>query len=161
MLVSFDSLSEDSRIWIFQSNQFLSSKQMDTITFELNRFLKQWVSHQVSLSAGFTIINNLFVIIGLDHNQTTSGCSIDAMMHAIQAIEKRMDLQLLNRTNVAFQINGKIQMIGLNEFQDLINRKSINRSTVVFNNMVSTIKELKTNWKVPLENSWHKRYLMS
>ncbi len=161
MLVSFDSLSEDSRIWIFQSNQFLNSKHMDNITVELNQFLKQWVSHQVSLWAGFTIIHKLFVIIGLDHHQTISGCSIDAMMHAIQGIEKRISIQLLNRTDVAIQINGKIQIIRWNEFQDLIHRKSITRSTLVFNNLVSTIKELKTNWKIPLENSWHKRYLMS
>lgn len=159
MLVSFDSLSEDSRIWIFQSNQFLNPKHIGSIALELNQFLKSWCSHQVSLYAGFTILYDLFVVIGLDQNQTASGCSIDAMMHTIQQMEEKLEIELLNRTNVSFQLNGKIQIVQLNEFQDLINRDTLNQSTQVFNNLISSKKELKTDWKVPVEKSWHKRYL--
>ncbi|MCY4162481.1 MAG: ABC transporter ATPase [Flavobacteriaceae bacterium] len=159
MLRSFHSLPEDSRIWIFQSNQFLSPQQINSINFELNRLLGSWISHQESLHAGFIILHDLFVIIGLDQNQTASGCSIDAMMHAVQRIEKKIGGTLLDRTHVAFQSNGKIRIVQLNEFQELIKKNEINQSTQVFNNLISSKKELLTHWKVSIEKSWHNRYL--
>jgi hypothetical protein len=31
--------------------------------------------------------------------------------------------------------------------------------TVVFNNLISTIGELNTNWKIPLKNSWAMNFM--
>ena len=42
---TFNDLSEDSRIWIYQSNKELNNDQVSEISSELNEFLKTWNTH--------------------------------------------------------------------------------------------------------------------
>jgi len=51
-------------------------------------------------------------------------------------------------------VNGKAQMLPMNQVQYALDKGYISNDTPLFNNVVGTKKELLHNWLVPLRNSW-------
>ena len=66
MLVDFDNLSEDARIWIFPSDRPLTDNQESYISSEISNHLRHWTAHSNPLKAGFKILEKHFIIIALD-----------------------------------------------------------------------------------------------
>ena len=88
MLVNFDVLPENSRIWIYQSNRSFSEIELEDISAKLIVFLQSWSAHGSDLQAGFEIKYKRFIVIALDQEkQSATGCSIDASVQFIQALE--------------------------------------------------------------------------
>ncbi|MGA1385138.1 MAG: ABC transporter ATPase [Flavobacteriaceae bacterium] len=157
MLVPFETLPEDARIWIYQSNRSLSEVEQSSISAALAEFLDQWKAHGQDLVSGFQIPYNRFIVIGLDTEQAAaSGCSIDAQVHLIQSLEKQYEITLLDRMNVSFKSGAFIAYKPLKEFKKMVKDKSVTGETIVFNNLVNTKIELETAWEVPAKDSWHK-----
>lgn len=160
MISDFNSLPNDSRIWIYQSNRKFSEDEVAVIEEKTKDFLKQWTAHGANLEAGFEIKYNRFIVLGLNQaNASASGCSIDASVHFIQELEAAFDLDLMDKMNVTFY-NGKyIAHKTLTDFRKMAKNKSVSRYTVVFNNLVNTKAEYIENWEVPASESWHNRFL--
>lgn len=159
MLVDFDTLPDDSRLWIYQSNRKFSDEEVADLTRLISDFLVQWTAHGASLEAGFEIKYNRFIIIGLNQeNASASGCSIDASVHFIQQLEKQYDVDLLDKMNVTYYTGEFIAFKPLNEFRAMAKSKAISKNTVVFNNLVNTKAEYLESWEVPAQESWHGRF---
>jgi hypothetical protein len=159
MLVSFEDLPDDSRIWIYQSNRKFSEVEIQTIQTRLSEFLTEWTAHGASLEAGFEIKHSRFIVIGLNQkNASASGCSIDASVHFIQQLEKEFEVDLLDKMNVTYYTGEYIAFKPLNEFKAMAKSKAISKKTVVFNNLVNTKEEYLENWEVPAADSWHSRF---
>jgi predicted HTH domain antitoxin len=157
MLVPFETLPEDARIWIYQSNRSLNEVEQSSISATLDEFLDQWKAHGQDLVSGFQISYNRFIVIGLDTEQAAaSGCSIDAQVHLIQSLEKEYDITLLDRMNVSFKSGAFIAYKPLKEFKKMVKDKSVTGDTIVFNNLVNTKIEFETAWEVSAKDSWHK-----
>ncbi len=45
MIVCFDEISDDARIWIYQSNKLFSNDQIKIIKDRIQDFLNSWTSH--------------------------------------------------------------------------------------------------------------------
>lgn len=160
MLASFQSLPDSSRIWIYQSSRTLTPEELHEIETGLDAFLEQWTAHGSNLSAGYEIRYKRFIIIGLDQGvHAASGCSIDASVHFIQDLEKKYDIQLLDRMNVSFKQGEYVAYKTLTDFKKMAKNRSISMNTVVFNNLVATKQEYIDNWEVPISDSWHARFL--
>ena len=159
MNVKFEELAEDSRIWIYQSNREFSTEEISEISIGLKTFLESWTSHKKSFKSAFQIKYNRFIIIAVDKDFEVSGCSIDASVGFIQFIEKKYQVDLLDRRNITYKTANTIKFISLAEFKTLIKSKSINKDTIVFNNLVSNIFEYNNHWKTSIKNSWHSRFL--
>lgn len=160
MLVPFEKLPNESRIWIYQANRKFSEVEVDFITKETKAFLKQWTAHGADLEAGFEIKHQRFIVIGLNQsNVSASGCSIDASVHFIQALEKAMGIDLLDKMNVTFYTGEFIAHKTLKEFREMAKNKSVSPKTIVFNNLVNTKEEYLDHWEVPAQDSWHGRFL--
>jgi hypothetical protein len=160
MVIDFDKLPDESRIWIYQANRKLSDEEVSAITNKTAEFLSQWTAHGANLEAGFEIRYNRFIIIGLNQaNASASGCSIDASVRFIQSLEKELEVDLLDKMNVTFY-NGKfIAHKSLADFKKMAKARSVSPNTVVFNNLVNTKAEYKEHWEVPAKDSWHSRFL--
>jgi hypothetical protein len=160
MLVEFNNLPDNSRIWIYQSNRKLSENEVSSISGKTDDFLKQWTAHGDDLEAGFEIKYNRFIVIGLNQaNASASGCSIDASVNFIQSLEQEMEVDLLDKMNVTFY-NGKfIAYKSLSDFKKMAKNRSVSPNTVVFNNLVHTKAEYLEYWEVPAKDSWHSRLL--
>ncbi len=160
MLVSFESLPKNSRIWIFPSSKEIDFRTKMKIRERLVKFISDWTSHNKKIQASFELPYNRFIVIALNQNlQNASGCSIDALMNLIQIFEKEFNLILLDRMNVLFRDKTKkIEYLTLKDFIKMVKSKSINSKTIVFNNLVVNKEEYMKSWEVPALNSWHSRY---
>lgn len=159
MLMPFETLPPESRIWIYQSNRAFEAIELEEIQQALTAFLNKWTVHGSDLRAGFIIPYNRFIIIGLDQDHNAaSGCSIDASVHFIQELESRFNVDLLDRMNVTFYQGDQIVYKPLTEFRKMAKSKAVSESTLVFNNLVNNKHEFEHFWKVPASESWHNRF---
>ena len=160
MLVPFNELPPASRIWIYQSNRKLSESEVTEITDLMDDFIQQWTAHGQSLAAGYEIRYGRFIVIGLDQsNAAASGCSIDASVHFIQSLEKKYNVDLLDKMNVTFRQGEYIAYKPLLDFKKMAKDRAISPQTIVFNNLVTNVQEYKEHWEVEARESWHNRFL--
>ncbi|MDA8685521.1 ABC transporter ATPase [Robiginitalea sp.] len=159
MLVPFESLPTESRIWIYQSSRAFEAHELEELREALSSFLNRWTVHGADLHAGFLMPYDRFIIIGLDQDHNAaSGCSIDASVNFIQELEQRFSVELLDRMNVTFYQGEQIVYKPLSEFRKMAKSKAVSASTLVFNNLVNNKHEFEHFWKVPASESWHSRF---
>lgn len=159
MMSDFKTLSENSRIWIYQSNRSLTQQEKESISKLIEDFLNNWNSHGVSLNSGFEIKYNRFIVIAQDQNtQNATGCSIDSMVHFIQKLEKQYNISLLDKLNVSYKQGDYIAYKSLKDFKKMVKDGAVSKNTIVFNNLVQTKLEYTNYWEVPAFESWHARF---
>ncbi|WP_339709618.1 ABC transporter ATPase [uncultured Kriegella sp.] len=160
MLVDFDELPDTSRVWIYQASRSFSTEELLEVRQELDGFIEQWTAHGADLRAGYIIRYNRFIILALDQSMAAaSGCSIDASVHFIQQLEKRYDVELLDKMNVSYKQGEFVAYKPLSDFRKMAKQKAVSANTVVFNNLVATKAEYLENWEVPASESWHARFM--
>lgn len=150
------SFSPQSRVWIYQSNRKFTSNEEDEILNKLTAFTNQWKAHGNELLAKAEIRYGFFIILTVDESQAgVTGCSIDSSVRLIKEIEQEYHVDLFNRFNMAYKVNGEVVVNSKEDFETLVNIKQVTSETIVFNNMVQNLAELETKWEVPFQNSWH------
>ena len=160
MLVEFETLPEHARIWVYQCNRTFTEEEVAQIKLETEAFLNQWTAHGAALNAGFIMPYNRFLVIGLDQTEASaSGCSIDASVHFIQALEQKYRVDLMDKMNVSYKQGEYIAYKALKDFKKMAKDKAVSKNTVVFNNLVATKGEFLENWEVPASESWHARFM--
>jgi hypothetical protein len=92
----------------------------------------------------------------LDENVVSiSGCSIDSSVAQIRSIAQKLNIDLFDRMNLAFLNEaGQLETVHANRVSAAFENGILNEQTTVFNNMVTSYSELRTNWRIPLVNSW-------
>jgi len=159
MYVEFDTLPDESRIWIYQSNRKFSDEEVAEIEVALKQFLENWAAHGAGLEAAYELKYNRFIVIAINQDtQAATGCSIDASVQFIQSLEAKYGVDLLDKMNVTFKQGEFITHKPLIEFKKLAKDKSVSANTVVFNNLVNTVGEYRDFWEVPASESWHSRF---
>ncbi|HET8839343.1 MAG TPA: ABC transporter ATPase [Flavobacteriaceae bacterium] len=160
MLVKFEELPAEARIWIYQANRPFTEEELSEIKEDLDDFIQDWTAHGADLKAGYDIRYRRFIIIGLDQATTmASGCSIDSSVYFIQNLEKKYDVDLLDKMNVSYKQGEFIAYKQLLDFKKMVKNRSVSENTIVFNNLVTNKEEYEKNWEVPLKESWHNRFL--
>ena len=160
MLVEFNTLPEESRVWIYQANRSFSEFELEEIKAKLNIFIENWTAHGSDLQAGYLIKYKRFIVIGLNQNlNNATGCSIDASVHFIQQLEKEYNVDLMDKMNVSYKQGEFIAHKSLTDFRKMAKDKAVSKNTIVFNNLVNTVAEFNENWEVPASESWHARFL--
>lgn len=160
MLVTFDSLSDEARIWVYQSNRAFSEKEKLKISEHLETFVESWKRHGKDLKASYKILKDHFIVLAVEESYNpVSGCAIDASVHAMKAIEQNLNLDLTNKMNVSFKDGENINIVSLGDFQKYASQNKITGNTLVYNNMVAKKVDLESHWEVAAKDSWHQRYL--
>lgn len=159
MQIPFNELPEESKIWIYQSNRKFSDDEMIDIENDLKLFLAQWTAHGTSLECGYELKYNRFIIIAVDQEiQMATGCSIDASVQFIQDLEKKYEVDLLDKMNVTFKLGDHVAHKTLIDFKKMAKDKAVTENTIVFNNLINNIAEYNESWEVPAADSWHSRF---
>jgi len=151
-------ISENSRIWIYQSDRAFSPTEEQAVRQQLNEFTGQWKAHGQELLTEGTVLYGRFIVIAVDEQQAeASGCSIDSSTRLIKNLEKELGVDLFNRFNMAYRSGDEVISCSREEFEQLISEGKITEDTIVFNNLIQTAGELKTSWEIPFKESWHAR----
>ena len=160
MLVEFNTLPEESKVWIYQANRSFTDQEIEEIQAKLGEFLENWTAHGSDLESGYLIKYKRFIVIGLNQNlNKASGCSVDASVRFIQELEKEYGVDLLDKMNVSYKKGDFIAYKTLTDFKKMAKEKAVSKNTIVFNNLVTNIAEFNENWEVPASESWHNRFL--
>jgi hypothetical protein len=131
------------------------------IALKAEDFINQWTRHGDDLKGSFTFKYNQFLVLAVDESfNNVSGCSIDSSVRFVQALEKELQLDLMNKMNITFKDNDTINLAKLSDFQRFVKEQKVTSETIVFNNMVNTKEDFENNWEVPAKESWHKRFLV-
>lgn len=150
------SFSPQSRVWIYQSDRKFTSTEETEILNKLAAFTNQWKAHGNELLAKAEIRYGFFIILTVDESQAgVTGCSIDSSVRLIKEIEQEYHVDLFNRFNIAYKVNGEVVVNSKEDFETLVDIKQVTPETIVFNNMVQNLAELESKWEVPFQNSWH------
>lgn len=118
MLVDFNKLPEESRVWIYQANRSFTPEEIAEIETKLNVFIENWTAHGSDLQAGYVIKYKRFIVLGLNQNlNAATGCSIDASVHFIQQLEKEYNVDLMDKMNVSYKQGEFIAYKSLTDFK--------------------------------------------
>jgi len=159
-MISIEKMPSNARVWVYQSNRGLDPPEVNSIKEEGTKFISGWSAHGAELKASFDVLYDRFIVIGVDEGQAmASGCSIDKSVGFMKELEKKFDLNLFDRMQVAYKTDDRIEACSLSGFEKLADEKKVNENTIVFNNMVTSKAELDSDWEVPLKKSWQKRVL--
>lgn len=150
-----NNFNEESRVWVYMSNRPFTGDESDSIEAALTEFCRDWTAHGSQLHAEGEVRYNQFIVLMVDESAAgASGCSIDKSVHFIQTIERKYQVQLFNRLLVGWMNGNSIQVAPLNQLQQYIDSNVLRDETLVFNNAVTTKKELDKNWMLPFSKSW-------
>lgn len=151
-------ISENSRLWIYQSDRILSDQEVAAIQKRLNEFTAEWQAHGHALAALAEIIHQQFIVLSVDEQIAgATGCSIDKSVNLMKEIEQQFGINLFDRFRIAFRQDQEIVNCSREEFEKFIQSGKVKKDTRVFNNLISTRKELKSNWEIPFSESWHSK----
>jgi len=144
-----------SRVWIYQSTRLFSLAEAFAIEERIEHFTAQWQSHgQPVRGKGFLFFGQFIVLLADESKTMVSGCSTDSSVAFIKQIEKEFSTPLLDRTQLAFVVNNKIERLPLSQIEYAIENGYIQADTLYFNNTVTTKEALETNWIIPVSDSW-------
>lgn len=157
MVVSFPTLSDTARVWIYPSSRKFYEQEVPELSQRIEQFLHNWFSEPVK--NGFQIAYQRFLIFGVENDKTIATPDIDKLVGFILELEKIYEIQLLDRMNVCFKQGKYVQYKDLKEFQKLIKQKAVSKNTVVFDNLIENKADFDDYWELPITESWYNRYL--
>lgn len=159
MYVAFDQLPPEARVWIYQANRPLTGPEIVSVLPGLARFAEEWTSHGRSLLASAEFLHQQFLVIGLDEGVAgASGCSIDASVRFVAQLEQHLNIELLDKSRLAFLQEGQVFLLTRGELKAAIAASTLNPDTFYFDNTVATKGELDTKWPRPAGQTWLARY---
>ncbi|NQY11068.1 MAG: ABC transporter ATPase [Flavobacteriales bacterium] len=157
---SFNSLSGDSRIWVYQSSRELSDDEVSRIQNKASSFIVDWAAHGALLEASIEVFHNIFVVVCVDENHAgATGCSIDKSFKFIADIETQFEITLLDRMIVAYYEGEDVKSCSLSEFKSRLQDGQSDENTLVFNNLIEVKQEMDAKWVLPVKDSWHAQLL--
>nr|WP_121269224.1 ABC transporter ATPase [Pedobacter schmidteae] len=152
------SFSPQSKVWIYQSNRAFTDAEVPAIQQKLDDFTSQWKAHGHQLKAQAQILHQFFIVFIVDEAAAgVTGCSIDASVRVIKDIEQAHNVDLFDRFNIAYRIDDKVIVTNKEDFETLVNIKTVGPKTIVFNNLVQNLQEFESKWEIPFEQSWHSK----
>lgn len=147
--------SNDSRVWVYQSSRIFSISEALEIEKKMEDFAQNWKSHQIPVKGFGTMFFGQFIILMADETATgVSGCSTDSSVRLIKEIENTYQVNMFNRTSLAFVIKEKIQLLPLSQVNYAIENGFIDAETLFIDNNVPDKISLLTRWIIPVKDSW-------
>jgi hypothetical protein len=160
MLVPFESLPGNSRVWVYQANRKFNSTEADIISQELSSFVGQWEVHGQPMKASFKLFHNQFVVLAADEDyNAASGCSIDGSVRSLKQLGSNLDIDFFDRSAVAFKNNDEIFLIPVSQLKQALMSGKWNQTTLVFNNVIACKADVEKSWLAAAGKTWLKRYL--
>lgn len=157
----FEGFNGNSRVWIYQSDRELTPAEVNRIQSDLDRFCSQWKAHGSQLAARGSVLFDRFAVLVVDEAaEPASGCSIDTSVHMIQQLGELFKIDFFDRLRVIYvDEDKKLSDFHSSETSKLIEGGQLTKDSIVFNNMILRLSELREDWRKPLQESWLSRYL--
>ncbi|HYC92304.1 MAG TPA: hypothetical protein VEO54_24055 [Thermoanaerobaculia bacterium] len=155
MRVNIDQLSNDAHTWIFGISPALDERQSETLLRHVDAFLDQWAAHGTPIRGARDLREGSFLVIAADENCERSGCSIDRMFGTLKALERELQVQILDSNRIFLREGGSVRAVPRPEF-----RKAANADTPVFDVTAERLGDVRSGaWERRAADSWHSSLL--
>jgi alkanesulfonate monooxygenase SsuD/methylene tetrahydromethanopterin reductase-like flavin-dependent oxidoreductase (luciferase family) len=149
-----------ARTWVYKPARDLGQAEQKLVRERGAAFTAGWAAHGSSLDACVDVLHDRFVVIAVDEEQArASGCSIDKSVGFIKQLEHDLNLMLTDRMIVVYEDEGRVKSCRLQQLPDLLRDGVLTADTVVFDDLVSTVGDLRERFRLPLRATWLERYL--
>tara|TARA_B100000497_G_C7567039_1_gene341830 strand:- start:351 stop:824 length:474 start_codon:yes stop_codon:yes gene_type:complete len=130
----FQDLHPQSKIWLYISPVSIDSVTKKNISSLFKDFIDDWKSHGQPVNGQLKFIKDNLLVVGADYfPDGMCGRAVDAQVRFINQINEGFNLDLLNRTNIAFVQQDSVVVYNYNKLGALIKKGSVNKSTVYCN----------------------------
>jgi len=155
-LDTFNTFPQHARTWAYQSSRDLSDAEAAELRTLARTFTNEWHSHGAPLKAAADVLYNRFLIMMVDEDANAAGgCSIDSSVQQIRSIQQKLNIDLLNRMDLAYlNSDNELETVHASKIADAFEHGALTEETTVFNNMVTSKAELEKEWRIPLVKSW-------
>jgi len=155
--VSFDSLPDDARVWVFGAANELTAPESDRLLAAVDEFLEQWNAHGSPLRCGREWRDDRFLAIGVDQSTAgASGCSIDGLFRTLARLEPELGTSLFGGGRVYYRgDDGRVNAATRKAFGDLAREGQIGPDTPTFDTSITTASAWRQEFERPVRESWH------
>lgn len=142
----FESFPENSKVWVYTADRFLTEEEKSFIQNKLTEFLSQWKTHGSELYADAAILHDSFIVISVDESKVpSSGCSIDSSVRFVKTLGQDLNIDFFNRLSVVIVKDGQMKRI---HYNDIANYPEWN----LFNPIITNLSEFRNSWLIPVVN---------
>ena len=160
MLTDFQTLSNESKVWIYPSSRKFYKEEIEALEEKIKLFVDGWKKEDKNFKCSYQFLYNRFIIIAAeDDNSSITSKDIDTLVGFIFELQNHYEIELLDRMNVCFKQGEYVQYKELKDFKKLLKNKAVTEKTIVFDNLIQSKEELEDFWEVPISDSWYNRFL--
>ncbi|MBL7955100.1 MAG: hypothetical protein JNJ91_08670 [Flavobacteriales bacterium] len=153
-------LPDHARVWVYKTARDLSHAEQNLVRDRGAAFTGSWAAHGAPLDATVDVLHDRFVVVAVDEEQAmASGCSIDKSVGFIKNLEHDLNLMLTDRMIVVYEGADGITSCRLQDLPTLLQEGVIKADTLVYDDLVPTLGDLRTRFRMPLRSTWLERYL--
>lgn len=153
-------MPDRARVWVYKASRPLNESEMEFCIKHLETFIGEWTSHGASMAAGFTIIEDRFLVLMADEDQAkASGCSIDSSVHFLQALGKELNIDFFDHMHVVLRVGDEVKEVHFNHIPTLLAQGTITAETLVYDTLVANKADFDSRFEAPLRETWLSRYL--
>jgi len=154
--IDINQLHDDARIWIFGISPALDDAQSERMLAAVDRFLGEWSAHNTPVASARELRDGSFLIIAVDKDAETSGCSIDRMFGLLRQFERDFGVSILDPNRIFAQsADGKPHAVTRAAF-----RESGDPHTIVYDTLAERLGDIRSGaWIRQASESWHKQLL--
>lgn len=160
----FRHLPDSARLWTFGVSRPLEPGEEKALLDAVDGFLEEWKAHGHPLAAARDWRHGRFLLVAVDDRVTPpSGCSIDALVRTLSALEGTLGVEIVGGGPVWYReggADGDIRRVSRSDFRTAAEEGRIDQSTMVFDPSLTRLGDLRAGkWELPAGSSWHARYL--
>ena len=154
--IELSQLPNESRAWIFGISPSLTESQQARLLAAVDVFLHDWAAHGHPIHAARDVIEGTFLLVAVDKEAETSGCSIDRMFGTLRHLERELGVSILDSTRLFFRHgDGRPDSMTRADF-----RERADAHTTVFDTTAETLGAIRSGeWERRAADSWHRALL--
>jgi hypothetical protein len=151
-----EQLPDAARVWVFGISPALDSTKSQRLLERVDTFLADWNAHGHPIRAAREVRDGSFLVVAVDKDAETSGCSIDRMFGTLRQLERDLGVAILDANRIFVRHgDGRIEAITRADFSE-----RGDRHTIVFDTTAERLGDIRNGvWERHAEDSWHARLL--
>ncbi len=150
MKVTYESLADGSRIFIYPASRKFYSEELPVIQLRLQEFCEAFDGVDLTCKIDY----DRFLVFIISEQTPLDLDQQNVLVGFVQDLEKEFDLVLLDKVNVFFKQGQYVQLKEIPEFKKLIRNRGVSKKTIVFDLMVNNKYEYEHYSEVPAGESW-------
>ncbi len=149
MLVSYKSLPDNSKIYIYPSHRKFYENECPIIDKKIRQFFQKFEANKIF----YEIKYGRFIIVFVSDETPLSMDDNNELISFIFSLEKKFEVSLIDKINVCFKQGEYVQLKEIPDFKKLIKNKGVSEKTIVFDNLIINKKEYEDCWEIPAGES--------